>query len=153
MCNYYQDFLLWGLSWISFLHVIYGAKIWSFMHLLLKIIKECMLKLVWFTSHKKKKKCYFLRAIQSLTKICHIKICHLWMQILSCITHPDLPTSTFLPYFVRFLKGNTAVRFFLQKYVFQNFLLFFFFFFFSPPGELKFYITHIIYENLVRVFE
>ena len=33
----------------------------------------------------------------------------------------DLPTSTFLSYFVRFLKGNTAVRFFLQKYVFFNF--------------------------------
>ena len=29
----------------------------------------------------------------------------------------ELPTSTFLPYFVRFLKENTAVRFFLQKYV------------------------------------
>ena len=46
----------------------------------------------------------------------------------------DLPTSTFLSYFVRFLKGNTAVRFFLQKYVFQNFdfdFFFFFFFFFS----------------------
>ena len=41
----------------------------------------------------------------------------------------DLPTSTFLPYLVRFLKGNTAVRFFLQKYVFQ---IFFFFFFFFP---------------------
>ena len=28
----------------------------------------------------------------------------------------ELPTSTFLPYFVCFLKENTAVRFFLQKY-------------------------------------
>ena len=51
-----------------------------------------------------------------------------------------MPTSTFLPYFVRFLKENTAVRFFPPKYVF-----FFFFFFFYNTGEWKFYITHIIY--------
>ena len=37
----------------------------------------------------------------------------------------ELPTSTFLPYFVRFLKENTAVRVFLQKYV-VFFLDFFF---------------------------
>ena len=30
----------------------------------------------------------------------------------------EMPTSTFLPYFVRFLKENTAVRFFPPKYVF-----------------------------------
>ena len=47
--------------------------------------------------------------------------------------HAEMPTSTFLPYFVRFLKENTAVRFF------------FFFFFFFNTGEWKFYITHIIY--------
>ena len=59
-------------------------------------------------------------------------------------THTELPTSTFLPYFVRFLKGNTAVRFFLQKYVFQNFVFFFFFFFFFFFLILE-SITHIIY--------
>ena len=57
----------------------------------------------------------------------------------------ELRTSTFLLYFVCFLKGEkkkkkkkimknifleekTAVRFFLQKYVFHNFNFFFFFF-------------------------
>ena len=47
--------------------------------------------------------------------------------------HTELPTSTFLPYFVHYLKENT-VRFFLQKYVFVNFD-FFFFFFFSYTGS------------------
>ena len=47
----------------------------------------------------------------------------------------EMATSTFLPYFVRFLKENTAVRFFPPKYVFLNFnyynnFFFFFFFFF-----------------------
>ena len=62
-----------------------------------------------------------------------------------------MPTSTFLPYFVRFLKENTAVRFFPPKYVFKIFdyyylfFFFFFFFFFYNTGEWKFYITHIIY--------
>ena len=50
-------------------------------------------------------------------------------------THKELPTSTFLPYFVRFLKENTAVRFFLPKYIF--------FFFYWRVKVLKF--THIIY--------
>ena len=54
----------------------------------------------------------------------------------------ELPTSTFLPYFVRFLKENTAVRFFLQKYVVVFFCFFFFFFFFFIL-VLKF--TRIIY--------
>ena len=40
----------------------------------------------------------------------------------------ELPTSTFLLYFVCFLKGNTAVRFFLQKYVVLNFDFFCLFF-------------------------
>ena len=48
----------------------------------------------------------------------------------SFVLHAELPTSTFLPYFVRFLKENTAVRFFMPKYVFSNFGFFFFFFFF-----------------------
>ena len=37
----------------------------------------------------------------------------------------EMPTSTFLPYFVRFSKENTAVRFFPPKYVFFYFLFFF----------------------------
>ena len=56
------------------------------------------------------------------------------------VQYTEMPTSTFLLYLVRFLKGNTAVRFLLQKYVFS---IFFFFFFYT--GEWKFYITHIIY--------
>ena len=64
------------------------------------------------------------------------------MQSVICVcfcacAHAELPTSTFLPYFVRFLKENTVVRFFLQKYVFQ--LLLFFFFYILES------ITHIIY--------
>ena len=61
--------------------------------------------------------------------------------------HADLPTSTFLPYLVRFLKGNTAVRFFLQKYVFQNFVFFFFFFFFFffPPLESESSTLHTLF--------
>ena len=61
----------------------------------------------------------------------------------------------FLPYFVCFLKENTAVRFFPPKYIFFFFSIFFFFFFFifflfffyffNNTGEWKFYITHIIY--------
>ena len=47
---------------------------------------------------------------------------------LSLADDTEMPTSTFLPYFVRFLKENTAVRFFPPKYVF-NFFFFFFFFF------------------------
>ena len=54
----------------------------------------------------------------------------------------EMPTSTFLPYFVRFLKENTVVRFFPPKYVFFLFFLFFYIFYI---GEWKFYITHIIY--------
>ena len=42
----------------------------------------------------------------------------------------DLPTSTFLSYLVRFLKGNTAVRFFPAKIRFSK--LFFFYFFILP---------------------
>ena len=55
----------------------------------------------------------------------------------------ELPTSTFLPYFVRFLKENTAVRFFLQKYVYCFFFRFFFFIFFYLFFYTKF--TRIIY--------
>ena len=59
-----------------------------------------------------------------------------------------MPTSTFLPYFVRFLKENTAVRFSRQN-TFLKFIYFFFFFFIfffnNNTGEWKFYITHIIY--------
>ena len=51
----------------------------------------------------------------------------------------EMPTSTFLPYFVRFLKENTAVRFF------PIFFFYFFLFLFFKTGEWKFYITHIIY--------
>ena len=55
----------------------------------------------------------------------------------------EMPTSTFLPYFVRFLKENTAVRFFPPKYVFFFFRFFFnlfiylfiFFFFLNNTGE------------------
>ena len=48
---------------------------------------------------------------------------------------PEMPTSTFLPYFVRFLKENTAVRFFPPKYVFKIIDFFFFFFFFLLESE------------------
>ena len=71
------------------------------------------------------------------------------------MTSSELPTSTFLPYFVRFLKENTAVRFFLQKYVFQNFnfnfifiFLFFiylFIFIFFDTGEWKFWNLHTLF--------
>ena len=40
----------------------------------------------------------------------------------------EMPTSTFLPYFVRFLKENTAVRFSRQN-------TFFFYFFFLLESE------------------
>ena len=59
------------------------------------------------------------------------------------VSWAELPTSTFLPYFVRFLKENTAVRFFLQKYVFQNFVFFFFFFFYTR--EWKFWNLHTLF--------
>ena len=36
----------------------------------------------------------------------------------SNVVTTELPTSTFLPYFVRFLKENTAVCFYLIKYGF-----------------------------------
>ena len=69
-------------------------------------------------------------------------------------TSTELPTSTFLPYFVRFLKENTAVRFFLQKYVFLKSDFFFFFFFFILESEsYEIYTHYLCYKNLVRVFE
>ena len=72
------------------------------------------------------------------------------------VTPTELPTSTFLPYFVRFLKENTAVRFFLQKYVFVFFdffvvFLLLFLFVFCTGSEI--YTHYLCYENMVRVFE
>ena len=57
----------------------------------------------------------------------------------------ELPTSTFLPYFVRFFKENTAVCFYLIKYVFLIFFFFFFFFFFFYWRVKVLKFTHIIY--------
>ena len=67
----------------------------------------------------------------------------------------ELPTSTFLPYFVRFLKENTAVRFFLQKYVFFYFdflffiylFIYFFIYFFLNTGS-EIYTHYLCYENI-----
>ena len=67
--------------------------------------------------------------------------------------HPDilfteLSTSTFLPYFVRFLKENKK----LQKYMgFFSIFLFFLFFFFNTGSEI--YTHYLCYESMVRVFE
>ena len=73
----------------------------------------------------------------------------------------ELPTSTFLPYFVRFLKDNTAVRFFLQIFFFFFFINYYFFFFiiiiflffilfflfFNTSSEI--YTHYLCYENMV----
>ena len=61
-----------------------------------------------------------------------------------CIHYTELPTSTFLPYFVRFFKGKYGSTFFPAKIRF-----FFFFFLYFFLLVLKF--TRIIY--VMNVFE
>ena len=100
---------------------------------------------------------FFYKRVQSQTRL-HVHVMYVCMyfhlQSLSFsvtsvmwiyITLPDLPTSKFLSYLVRFLKGNTAVRFFLQKYVFQ-FFFFFFFFSFSPWRVKVLHYTHYLWK-------
>ena len=74
-------------------------------------------------------------------------------QVMISMCYAEMPTSTFLPYFVRFLKENTAVRFFPPKYVFFFFYSFFFFFFLYWRVKALHYTHYLCYENLVRVFE
>ena len=80
--------------------------------------------------------------------------CQLQLQLLLSIiiTLTELPTITFLPYFVRFLKENTAVCFYLIKYVFLKFHFFFFFFLLESESS-EIYTHYLCYEKLVRVFE
>ena len=73
-----------------------------------------------------------------------------WVVFLVGIDPAELPTSTFLPYFVRFLKENTAVCFYLIKCFFEI-SLFFFFLLESESSEI--YTHYLCYEKLVRVFE
>ena len=61
--------------------------------------------------------------------------------------------STFLPYFVCFLKENTAVRFFMHKIRFFSDFFFFFFFFYWRVQSSEKYTHYLCYENLGRVFE
>ena len=69
------------------------------------------------------------------------------MKLNLAMPHSELPTSMFLPYFVRFLKENTAVCMFL----FDKIHVFFFFLLESESSEI--YTHYLCYEKLVRVFE
>ena len=65
----------------------------------------------------------------------------------------ELPTGMFLPYFVRFLKENTAVRFVLQKYAFFFFPIFFIFYFLFIIIFLNYTGSEIGYTHYLNVMK